>query len=663
LNEGIGYDQEEGFAFRKFNDVEHKVPLSLLNEVKDDNMKFLFDRQVYSIEFFEFLNSLFIELCETLGSLEEMHVNVLTIIGIKSIFTILSRSSYNPILNSLTDNFVNVMKESKVVLRELLNYLIKNFDTEVMPILLQCPYKPIRQAIETLISNTLLISFNKNEGEEYKKGIEVVDILVDKVNNKLAKDCARFEQFFKIFEKIIKESNDSVREYLNSKDFIKILLDFYLEDESPFYDKHKPRDKMQTKNLKPLFDPLIESACTLAIHSDLSFKQPLDVTIRSLLNLPNPSYKLSVDSITILTSVSFLSRTLIHSTPTFAKLITFFCYNNEKYSKSVVKIILKGINANLLQHFNKYILIIDNILQLSDSLQQERFEWILGVASMSHDIRQSQVKLKSFEYIKIALMLVNDIKEKLFDYLSPLSYKSLYNSLLGLLLIEREHLYLLVNMMLNNKTLLHYIVLLPPPTYQYSSFFDFIKFHIEHNKDVIENLNKAQLEDRKELVVKPYMVGKIVGENFIIKKKKDNVLVIASELITECFNSLPNGNCNQAIPSNYFKVPENERRGITVTSIEPSILKIEVCNCIFCWLLIVTAETIKVKVKIRAEAGVNFYCPTSTLTNIVKPNRRIIIYMCQKFTLGKPWGNFTMDWTVKGQMIKEVNIRNFILKE
>lgn len=601
-------NKEGYYTFTDFYDIKPVVPADLLNLVRKDNMSYLFDRQIYSAEFFEFANEIVVELHAMLGSLEEKCEKNLATISIKSLFIIMARTSYNKIINTLADNFIKLLRESRVVLEELLDYLVKDFDTEVMPILTHCPYKPIRQAIETVVSNALLIEFNKprtdpNSDAELNpqnaKAIQVLDLMMRKIDSKLAKDCSRFEQFFQILEAIAKHSGNSVKHYMNSKDLITTLLDFYLESESPFYNKRKPRDKMETKNLKPSFDSLIESACTLALNGDLTFKQPLDAKARACLGVSEALYELSGDAQRVLTAGAFVSKTIVksYSTASFGKLIGLFCYENEKYSKSVVKLILKGINANPAQSFSRYFIVIEQILLITDSLQTQRLEWIFGLAFMAHGIRQSQVRLKSYEYIKIALTLINSIKERINDYLTPLSYKGLYNSLLGLLFVERHNLDInpinsLLSLMLKNKAVFAYVLSLPPPTYQFGKLFDWIKVFIENyspaSNHVRENPEYNETVKRLGEIAEraaansagsgdAYVVGRIVGENYILKSKKDNALVFVSELVTECFESHPNGASNQAIPADYFKARDSQKAGAPAR-VEPSVLKVEVSN-------------------------------------------------------------------------------------
>lgn len=53
------------------------------------------------------------------------------------------------------------------------------------------------------------------------------------------------------------------------------------------------------------------------------------------------------------------------------------------------------------------------------------------------------------------------------------------------------------------------------------------------------------------------------------------------------------------------------------------------------------------KMRIKVESKVNFFAPKSAISVRIEPNKWLILYMTEKIVLGKPWGEFTIDWELK----------------
>eukprot|EP01022_Parablepharisma_sp_SALTPOND_P025670 TRINITY_DN602_c1_g1_i1.p1 TRINITY_DN602_c1_g1~~TRINITY_DN602_c1_g1_i1.p1 ORF type:complete len:1870 (-),score=221.62 TRINITY_DN602_c1_g1_i1:13785-19394(-) len=710
--------KNEYYTFADFYDVQPKVPEGLSKVVQEDNANFLFERQIYSPEFFKFVNDIFSESCALLPSLKgeekTQTEKSLANVGIKVIFDVLSHAYHNTSIKTLTKQFIGLLYESTSALGQLLAFIKDRFIAEVLLTFYKCPDKDARVAVKDLISNAILAAIKNEEAaktapeadkyEEAKKllfyACRIIILMISNVNNDLAQNWGRFEQFFEVLLVVAKEGNDGMRKYMNSKDIVKILIDFYLEKESPFYVRGETRNPMGNRFRYPTFDALIDLVCILSSYADLSFIQPEDAKLRPLFDMPPSVYKLSEDSQTALMSSQFLIKTITHrhSTMPFARLIAFLSYDSKEYSKTVVKAVLKGISADLTQNLTSYFNVIKELLMINDSLQQLRLEWMLGIANMNKMFTQLAPNEKPYEQIKFGLSLINSVRDNVNEYPSPLAYKSLYDSLLNLLWTHRknfeiQHISCILSLMVKSPAAFQYVTSLPPPTYQFAKYSDWFKPFVQNYRSTAKgtgilltlfNLKRddtghqealrliSELDQQWEKVVekqgryterpdvllrypKPYIVGKATGENTVLQETIDGVTLMVSELVTECFESLPTGKDNLAIPEGYLEnlvidteSKEEKKTNMKPFSVEPMVLKFEVRNSNFkLHTMIGVTKPMKIRINITGKSPLNFYAPASTLSYIVEANRWAIIYMVQKQVPGKPWGEFAVQWSAK----------------
>jgi len=624
-----------------------------MQSVLEDNANFIFEKHIYSAEFFKFVDSIFAETCAMrtqFKPIEQQNAieKSLTQIGIKMIFSILAKAHNNNTIKTMTSEFIKLIQESIVSMSDFVNYLIDKFQSEIMTIYTKCPDKDVRIAIRDIISQAIITIYKYENIDELKTKLSIyanniLDGMLKSINNDLATNWSKFSNFFETLLIIAKENNVKLLKYLNANNLIRILVDFYLEKDSPFYEKGEKRVNMGGRFTNPNFESLIDLICILAENGDLTFAQPNDKNIRKIFGFPEILYEHNGDSKLAINSSRFIYKTITerHLTINFAKLIAFMSYNQRIYSKLISKFILRGIFNDLSQDLNSYFTLLYETLAINDELQNERIEWLLGIPHLSKGFAAFTVKDKPYEQIKIGLYLINTIKENVNEYPSPLAYKFSYDSILNLLWNHKRNfdinpILCLLNL-LKIPAVFDYLVKLPPPTYQYAKYTDWIKPFIQtykasgkgagfisllvsHLKDetnyieaqklitefeqkwlkTTENLEKPLKPEILSSIYKPYIVGKPTGENLIKNETKEGVSLIITELITEIYESMPNGIENLSIPANYFEqnkqteieIGEKESKKTEKIELKPnsnevSVLKFEARNCIFLIFLLI----------------------------------------------------------------------------
>jgi len=600
----VYYDstKNEYYTFTDFNDVTPQVPPELFKEVWEDNSTFIFERQIYSMEFFDFVLNVIRSVNGLLAgaSLDAGNeiATTVTKITMKIILNVLSHSYHNLSMEKIVDELIILFKEREVAIDEFFRCLLQSELKEVMTILTRCPDRFTRVVIAKLVSSVLLISINKGkyifayEIEEYEgqqvikyktDTVKVLHLLISAIGKDLAQNWTRFEQFLQILYTVIKEGGEIVVDFMNSHHLLAILLDFYIGNESPLNRLKERRPVMGNNVDHPRFQYLLDTVCLLIQDADLSFMQPKYST--------KGGRELDKDAKECLKCKELYVKSIMegHNTEAFNKLIAMLCFDSVKFSKMIAKTLLRAINEYSKVAVVPYFNLLTEIFMIKDSLESLRLEWLFGIPS------PCKFKMQSKE-LKFGLSIIDNIGEDVNDYISPLTYNTKCKSLLTLLwkhrmVYEIHPLKCLLEVTTKNPKVFNYVTSLPPPSYQYAKYSDWIHSAVsfcinseQHymklglmgeseekakaNNEVVKLLKNFD-EQWEQYAIKcskmirepgilqaypvPYIIGKVIEEHVVLEETKENATMIISELVTEIYNSLPTGKENKTIPKAYFK--------------------------------------------------------------------------------------------------------------
>ena len=604
----------EHLTYIDYYDFTSKLSMSYYEEVFESNSQFLFERQIYSEEFFKFVHEILKESYSLLPSLatEERGLSEASMcrIASKIIFEVLAHAYSNSLLKPLSEELIQLCAKSELAANEFLSYILQNNMSQLRNILHKCTDKQVRIIVSNIITEVVLNLLPK-EGNKFME-FEVIQIgeqqsykfksnigallynLYNGIDIELARNWMRFEQYFEILLNITKKGGENMALFMSDKKLLAILVDFYLGEHSPLYQQGERRAKMGNNYKKPKFNHLIELVSYLAICADLTFSQPHFKQLQVQFKLPRSIYELCTEEKKCILSATFISHTISegHSTQSFADLMGLFCYESEHFSKQLAKIMLESINEDPNQKMIPYFTVLRSILILSDSLQKKRLEWLFGIGTVQQGFTAN---LKPAEDMKFGLSLIDNIRENVFDYTSVILYDCSYKSLLNLLWRHRKSfeifpVHCLLDLMVKSPVIFDYVNKLPPPSYQYAKYPDWIKPTVAHfptgvrsfygvvfstrkekENEALQEAQKFQEEYEKQWAKvqeknqaytnnpnvllafpQPYLIGKTISVNEIRKETKENITIVVSEIITDVYNSLPTGKENLTVPNSYF---------------------------------------------------------------------------------------------------------------
>ena len=447
----------------------------------------------------------------------------------------------------------------------------------------------------------------------------------------VAKNWLKFQHFFE-FWRDFAAAGEAQIVYLYKKEFVAVLIDFYLGNKSPVPELSEKKHSIGNRYVDPEFNPLIQTLARLIERAKVPTKSgapPLTSAARRGL----PTYDLSRNDMKCLLASDFYDKTLRekYDFQAFGLIVQHLCFENDEFSCSVAEMVLKGINRVTFDESRPYLECMSYFVSIGDYLQPKRFEWIFGYP-------QPIVSTNRSGHDSFGVYGNNGLDDLIVSYETPLALET-GTSFLNFILQNRkkaENLCIncvrqLLILLDSNYPIFQYITSLPPPTATFAKYTDWIPYFIEYFlgeakkytystyskeeigleaqklwKSVEERVNKSVGDTRKaweqvyakvngtaveengvtepnagvlSYIIKPYIIGQTYKVEEIEKKLYTNqeipneVALACTESYCYITESKPTGKGNKAFPDYYLN--ESRFRSIDVTSDNPISLFIQ----------------------------------------------------------------------------------------
>jgi len=230
-----------------------------------------------------------------------------------------------------------------------------------------------------------------SSGSDVKDDRGVVVKYIDSVVRFLRVAPEHWKTFEPMFRVLAHFGSLGVKEarYLEKHNFAAKLIDFYLGDESPnpqvgdmitdATGKRKPMgDNWAVPDVTYFLQLLRTLVCSAGTDTTTDTAHP--PTMPTHKDKPQP---LSQSAKDLLLGKNFLPRLLMDASTrkrgkAVADMVCHWCWENEKVSRVVVGYILAGIEQNSFEQVRSYFRVLMGLVQLKDSLQSQRTEWVLN---------------------------------------------------------------------------------------------------------------------------------------------------------------------------------------------------------------------------------------------------------------------------------------------
>lgn len=280
-----------------------------------------------------------------------------------------------------------------------------------------------------------------------------------------------------------------------------------------------------------------------------------------------------------------------------SKIVEKTAYENLALSKELAFITLKGMNKSSFDDVEPYLHLMSSLLGIQDSLQEQRFEQILGYPQLIYN-----------RYDNYGLY--EGLEEQYYCYESSLAWSDENITILNYIYQNKKKWEVLCSVCLaklllildQNEKALNYVAAMPGPSYIYNSYFDWIKpfvndyideakrvnypkysqEKIEKGTDILKTYNSLEnkLEKRHKIIesakgpvisfISDYeslMIGKTIkeiklSEEILYKKKDDIISLSIIEYQVYAMDSTPNTFSNLELPAQTLYRNEFQSREI-----------------------------------------------------------------------------------------------------
>lgn len=350
---------------------------------------------------------------------------------------------------------------------------IDNYKT-LIELILVCPDKLVRSVTINILLHVinLLITYHNlsldvlDEDPINKKVMQFLNVFQMLMPNDVAKNWNKFHQYFEFWRDFAISGEKQIN-FLFKKEFIAVLIDFFLEKRSPLQNYSEKKFSMSGRYANPSFDSLIQTVLILLQRGKNNLSERNSPFVMNNVKL----YDLSENERKCLNCIEFYDRILKenYDANSVSGIITINAWENRDFSYQVSYVLLSGLNRVSFEETQPYIQTICYFLSIQDAFQYMRCEWILGYP---------QPMLNKYD----TLCLTSGIDEQTTDYKSPIQADygvSLLNMLFqnkrryeNLVMVCLHKLLLLLN---GSPFILDYILALPPPCHMYAKYTDWFR--------------------------------------------------------------------------------------------------------------------------------------------------------------------------------------------
>uniref|UniRef100_A0A2K5EL87 Ubiquitin carboxyl-terminal hydrolase 24 n=1 Tax=Aotus nancymaae TaxID=37293 RepID=A0A2K5EL87_AOTNA len=376
-----------------------KMPARIYQMVRDENLKFMKNRDVYSSDYFSFVLSL-----ASLNATKLKHpyypcmAKVSLQLAIQFLFQTYLRTKKK--LRVDTEEWIAtieaLLSKSFDACQWLVEYFISSEGRELVKIfLLECSVREVRVAVATILEKTLDSAlFYQDKLKSLHQLLEVLLALLDKDVPENCKNCA---QYFFLFNTFVQKQGIRAGDLLLRHSALRHMISFLL-GASRQNNQIRRWSSAQARE----FGNLHNTVALLVLHSDVSsqrnvapgvFKQrpPISIAPSSpLLPLHEEVEALLFmsEGKPYLLEVMFALRELTGSLLALIEMVVYCCFCNEHFSFTMLHFIKNQLETAPPHELKNTFQLLHEILVIEDPIQVERVKFVFetenGLLALMH---------------------------------------------------------------------------------------------------------------------------------------------------------------------------------------------------------------------------------------------------------------------------------------
>lgn len=213
-------ETDEHIKFIPYREGVDKVkPNQIFSKVHEDNSKFTFENDIYSIEFFEFVNKIMQSVSSFKGldeASKEMRAGAIKV-GKRASFDILARYFYNSSIKEFMQTLIDIFAQDDQLVLDFVKEILEHEEGEqIFEILLDCqdspPRNSIGQTFAWLLAKCKMIEAKELESDRYEETIshKFMQTIKNVLKGRAAKAWTRFDRYLELYQAFALQSPEEV---------------------------------------------------------------------------------------------------------------------------------------------------------------------------------------------------------------------------------------------------------------------------------------------------------------------------------------------------------------------------------------------------------------------------------------------------------------------
>uniref|UniRef100_A0A8U8BN81 Ubiquitin carboxyl-terminal hydrolase 24 n=1 Tax=Geospiza parvula TaxID=87175 RepID=A0A8U8BN81_GEOPR len=376
-----------------------KMPVRIYQMVRDENLKFMKNRDVYSSDYFSFVLSL-----ASLNATKVKHpyypcmAKVSLQLAVQFLFQTYLRTKKK--LRADTEEWIAtidaLLSKSIDACQWLVEYFVGPEGRElVKTFLLECSVREVRVAVATILEKTLDSALLYQE--KLKTLHQLLEVLLALLDKDVPENCKNCAQYFLLFNNFVQKQGIRASSLLLRHSALRHMVNFLLGP-----NRQSNQNRRWSSAQAREFGYLHNTVALLVLHSDVSsqrnvapglFKQrpPLSITASG----PLLALHEEVEALLFLSEgkpylmeVMHALRELTGSLSVLMEMVVYCCFCNEHFSFTVLHFIKTQLETAPPHELKNIFQLLHEILVIEDPLQVERikfaFETENGLIALMH---------------------------------------------------------------------------------------------------------------------------------------------------------------------------------------------------------------------------------------------------------------------------------------
>ncbi|XP_076309376.1 ubiquitin carboxyl-terminal hydrolase 24-like isoform X2 [Tachypleus tridentatus] len=364
-----------------------KMPASIQQSVREENLRFMHNCEVYNDQYFSFIQHLVDINLDTVFSPNHSVLLVQSLkLAINFLFNTYLRykRKTSAIMNEWVNRIESIVSISKEAAFWMLDFLSSDQGISYLkPHLLECPLREVRQVMASILEKAI-ISFFHHGGKTASHSLNKVIVhLVSLLNQGVPDNCRSCSQYFRLFSSY-SQMSISACSHLFECGFFKKSLVFVLGVSGADMECVESTPRRWSSAQVRDFGPLYETLATLILACDLTpyrtcGKEKLPTGPRSTVPMPE-EVKLALygpGSFRLIREFVSASREVSGSISTVVEMFVQGSLYNENFTSAIIYEVVtqySSVPSNELKNLSHLML---ELLVLEDSLQYKRIEHVI----------------------------------------------------------------------------------------------------------------------------------------------------------------------------------------------------------------------------------------------------------------------------------------------